>query len=74
MAPGDELAGVSSAEWLAWLQPMDQKLDRFLDKLNRPALTRPESDGVLQRRIGDLEERVAKIERKLDISSTFEPN
>jgi hypothetical protein len=32
MSDADKFAGVSSAEWLAWLQRIDGKLDRFLDR------------------------------------------
>jgi hypothetical protein len=74
MADADMLAGVSSAEWLEWLQRMDRKLDGILDKLASLELPPFEAGDTVSGREAILEERVAKIERKLDISATFEPD
>jgi hypothetical protein len=74
MAECDEFAGVTSAEWLAWLERVDRKLDKYLDKLCRPGLPEPEARDAVRSRLCKLEERVANIERKLDISTAYEPN
>ena len=74
MADADAFAGVSSAEWLAWLPRIDRKLDAFLDRLTRIELPASEAGDAICNRVATLEERVAKIEGKLDISDTFEPN
>jgi hypothetical protein len=53
---------------------MDRKLDLRLEKLARAGVPAPTAGDALSRRIADLEERVANIEGKLDITWTFEPN
>lgn len=73
MADGDEFAGVTPAEWLLWLQRIDRKLDKFLEA-GRLELQAFEMRDALGSRIANLEGRVANIERKLDISTAFEPN
>jgi len=74
MADRNELAGVPSAEWLAWLERVDRKLDKFLEKLCRAELRAPEARDAIRSRLCKLEERVANIEGKLDIPTAFEPN
>ncbi len=73
MPDAGEFAGVSAAEWLAWPRRIGRKLDAFFDELTRFELPAPEA-GDIGTRIAALEERVAKIEGKLDIPVTFEPN
>ena len=74
MADCVQFAGASAEEWLTWLQRMDRKMDEALEKLNRPAFMRIERGEDLVGRVAGLEARVAKIERKLDISATLEPH
>jgi hypothetical protein len=61
-------------EWLVWLQRVDRKLDRFLEKTGRIELPAVEARDAFSTRLSKLEERVANIEGKLDISTAFEPN
>jgi hypothetical protein len=68
------LRGVGPAEWLAWLQRIGRKLDRLSEKSARAELPVSGAGDAPASALPVPEERVANIEGKLDITSTFEPN
>lgn len=73
MASANEPKGTSlDDERLAWLQRVDGKLERFLEKISRPELP-VEAQDAFSTRLSKLEERVANIEGKLDISTASSP-